>query len=109
MWETEAGGRSSSTWETEAEAANSRRDVGPDEKTVSDNVAEVIHEHGAEALEGFPLTPKKMEILTTKVKGRDVSLTLDWSRCWSPANWTLSLTRTERKYVSFKFDRSKFV
>ncbi|KAF0922478.1 hypothetical protein E2562_037262 [Oryza meyeriana var. granulata] len=51
--------------------------IGPDGKTVSNNVAGVVQEHGAEAWEGFPFSPEKMEVLTAKVKARDASLTLE--------------------------------
>lgn len=50
--------------------------IGPDGKTLQNNVADIIDEHGFEAWEGFPFSAEKLEILAEKVKAKAASQTL---------------------------------
>ncbi|KAF8698721.1 hypothetical protein HU200_034973 [Digitaria exilis] len=51
--------------------------VGPDGKTLNNNIADVIEEHGLEAWEGFPFSAEKLEILDEKSKAKAASQTLE--------------------------------
>lgn len=52
--------------------------VGPDGKTVSDNIADVVEEHGVDAWEGFPFSDgEKMEALVSRAKARAATQTLE--------------------------------
>ncbi|BAS84630.1 Os03g0405500, partial [Oryza sativa Japonica Group] len=51
--------------------------IGPDGKTLNNNVADIIDEHGQDAWEGFPFTAEKMEILAEKAKAKAELQTLE--------------------------------
>lgn len=51
--------------------------IGPDGKTLNDNVADIIEEHGFEAWEGFPFSAEKLEILAEKAKAKAAAQTLE--------------------------------
>ncbi|KAG8063084.1 hypothetical protein GUJ93_ZPchr0003g17881 [Zizania palustris] len=44
--------------------------IGPDGKTLNNNVADIIDEHGPDAWEGFPFSAEKLEILGVKAKAK---------------------------------------
>lgn len=50
--------------------------IGPDGKTLNNNVAEIVEEHGMDAWEGFPFNAEKLEILAEKAKAKAASQTL---------------------------------
>ncbi|XP_039780794.1 probable nucleoredoxin 1-2 [Panicum virgatum] len=51
--------------------------IGPDGKTLNNNIADVIEEHGLEAWEGFPFSAEKLETFTEKSKAKEASQTLE--------------------------------
>ena len=51
--------------------------LGPDGKTLNNNIADVIEEHGLEAWEGFPFSAEKLETFTEKSKAKEASQTLE--------------------------------
>uniref|UniRef100_A0A0E0KEW1 protein-disulfide reductase n=1 Tax=Oryza punctata TaxID=4537 RepID=A0A0E0KEW1_ORYPU len=51
--------------------------IGPDGKTLNNNVADIIDEHGPDAWEGFPFNAEKMEILAEKAKAKAELQTLE--------------------------------
>lgn len=51
--------------------------IGPDGKTLKNNVADIIDEHGFEAWEGFPFSAEKLETLAEKAKAKAASQTLE--------------------------------
>nr|AHL29285.1 nucleoredoxin [Triticum aestivum] len=51
--------------------------IGPDGKTLSSNIADIINEHGLDAWEGFPFNAEKLEILAEKAKAKAASQTLE--------------------------------
>ncbi|TVU40788.1 hypothetical protein EJB05_14266, partial [Eragrostis curvula] len=51
--------------------------IGPDGKTLNNNVVDIIDEHGFEAWEGFPFNSEKLEILTEKAKAKAARQTLE--------------------------------
>ncbi|CAL4914830.1 unnamed protein product [Urochloa decumbens] len=51
--------------------------IGPDGKTLNNNIADVIEEHGSEAWEGFPFNAEKLEIFAEKSKAKAASQTLE--------------------------------
>ncbi|TVU46616.1 hypothetical protein EJB05_06162 [Eragrostis curvula] len=51
--------------------------IGPDGKTLNNNIADIIDEHGFEAWEGFPFNSEKLEILAEKAKAKAASQTLE--------------------------------
>uniref|UniRef100_A0A0D9VV44 protein-disulfide reductase n=1 Tax=Leersia perrieri TaxID=77586 RepID=A0A0D9VV44_9ORYZ len=51
--------------------------IGPDGKTLNNDVAEIIDEHGPDAWEGFPFSAEKLEILAEKAKAKAESQTLE--------------------------------
>uniref|UniRef100_J3LPM5 protein-disulfide reductase n=1 Tax=Oryza brachyantha TaxID=4533 RepID=J3LPM5_ORYBR len=51
--------------------------IGPDGKTLNNDVAEIIDEHGTDAWEGFPFSAEKLEILAEKAKAKAESQTLE--------------------------------
>ncbi|KAF8698720.1 hypothetical protein HU200_034972 [Digitaria exilis] len=51
--------------------------IGPDGKTLNNNVADIIEEHGFEAWEGFPFSAEKLDILAEKAKAKAAAQTLE--------------------------------
>lgn len=51
--------------------------IGTDGKTLKDNCAEIIEEHGVEAWEGFPFSQDKMAILEEKARVKLEQQTLE--------------------------------
>ncbi|KAL6594096.1 hypothetical protein ACP70R_048997 [Stipagrostis hirtigluma subsp. patula] len=51
--------------------------IGPDGKTVNNNVADIIEEHGVEAWESFPFSAEKVEFLAEKAKAKAALHTLE--------------------------------
>jgi nucleoredoxin len=51
--------------------------IGPDGKTLNNNIAEIIEDHGFDAWAGFPFNAEKMEILAVKAKAKAASQTLE--------------------------------
>lgn len=51
--------------------------IGPDGKTLSDNCAKIIEDHGTEAWEGFPFSQEKIGILEEKAKAKLEQQTLE--------------------------------
>lgn len=51
--------------------------IGPDGKTLNNNVVDIIDDHGFEAWEGFPFSAEKLEILAEKAKIKAASQTLE--------------------------------
>ncbi|KAL6878463.1 hypothetical protein ACP4OV_012633 [Aristida adscensionis] len=51
--------------------------IGPDGKTLNNNIADIIDEHGFEAWEGFPFSTEKLEVLAEKLKAKAASQTLE--------------------------------
>ncbi|VAH52063.1 unnamed protein product [Triticum turgidum subsp. durum] len=51
--------------------------IGPDGKTLSSNIADIINEHGLDAWEGFPFNAEKLEILAEKAKAKAAAQTLE--------------------------------
>ncbi|PUZ40742.1 hypothetical protein GQ55_9G447700 [Panicum hallii var. hallii] len=50
--------------------------IGPDGKTLNNNIADVIEEHCFEAWEAFPFSAEKLESFTEKSKAKEASQTL---------------------------------
>jgi nucleoredoxin len=50
--------------------------IGPDGKTLNNNIADVIEEHCFEAWEAFPFSDEKLESFTEKSKAKEASQTL---------------------------------
>ncbi|KAK3146994.1 hypothetical protein QOZ80_3BG0276350 [Eleusine coracana subsp. coracana] len=51
--------------------------IGPDGKTLNNNIADIIEDHGCEAWEGFPFNAEKLDILAEKAKAKAASQTLE--------------------------------
>jgi nucleoredoxin len=51
--------------------------VGPDGKTLNNNIADVVEEHGVDAWEGFPFDDEKMEVLISRSKAKAATQTLE--------------------------------
>ncbi|CAN6312410.1 unnamed protein product [Urochloa humidicola] len=51
--------------------------IGPDGKTLNNNIADVIEEHGSDAREGFPFNVEKLKIFAEKSKAKAASQTLE--------------------------------
>uniref|UniRef100_A0A0E0GNZ2 protein-disulfide reductase n=1 Tax=Oryza nivara TaxID=4536 RepID=A0A0E0GNZ2_ORYNI len=51
--------------------------IGPDGKTLNDDIADIIDEHGPDAWEAFPFSAEKLEILAEKAKAKAESQTLE--------------------------------
>lgn len=51
--------------------------VGADGKTLNNNVAEIVEEYGTEALQWFPFSPDKMEIVAEKAREKAEKQTLE--------------------------------
>jgi nucleoredoxin len=51
--------------------------IGPDGKTLNNNIADIIDEHGMDAWEGFPFNAEKLAILAEKAKAKAASQTLE--------------------------------
>uniref|UniRef100_J3LPM3 protein-disulfide reductase n=2 Tax=Oryza brachyantha TaxID=4533 RepID=J3LPM3_ORYBR len=51
--------------------------IGPDGKTLNNDIAEIIDEHGVDAWEGFPFTADKLGVLAEKAKARAEAQTLE--------------------------------
>ena len=51
--------------------------IGPDGKTLNNNVAEIIIDHGFDVWEGFPFSAEKLDFLAEKVKVKAATQTLE--------------------------------